>query len=51
MKRVFNQSFHLNLEEMQELELQNQEKLFQSHDASEGISAFIQKKAPDFQGK
>ncbi|WAC11466.1 enoyl-CoA hydratase/isomerase family protein [Dyadobacter pollutisoli] len=51
MKRVFNQSFHLNLEEMQELELQNQEKLFQSHDASEGISAFLQKKAPDFQGK
>jgi 2-(1,2-epoxy-1,2-dihydrophenyl)acetyl-CoA isomerase len=51
MKRVFNQSFHLNLEEMQELELQNQEKLFESHDASEGISAFLQKKSPDFQSK
>lgn len=51
MKRVFNQSFYLNLEEMQELELQNQEKLFQSHDAGEGISAFLQKKSPDFQGK
>ncbi|MEO6286683.1 MAG: enoyl-CoA hydratase [Dyadobacter sp.] len=51
MKQVFNQSFYSNLEEMQELELQNQEKLFQSHDASEGISAFLQKKTPDFQGK
>jgi 2-(1,2-epoxy-1,2-dihydrophenyl)acetyl-CoA isomerase len=51
MKRVLNQSFHLNLEEMQDLERQNQEKLFQTKDSREGISSFLRKEKPDFQGK
>jgi 2-(1,2-epoxy-1,2-dihydrophenyl)acetyl-CoA isomerase len=51
MKQVLNQSFHHNLEEMQDLERQNQEKLFRTNDSREGILAFLQKKSPDFQGK
>ncbi|MCE7067389.1 enoyl-CoA hydratase/isomerase family protein [Dyadobacter sp. CY326] len=51
MKQVFNQSFHSDLAQMQELELINQEKLFNTADAREGITSFLQKKAPDFQGR
>ena len=51
MKLVMNQSFHSDLAQMQELELINQENLFQTADVREGISAFLQKKAPDFQGR
>lgn len=51
MKLVMNQSFHSDLAQMQDLELINQEKLFQTADLREGISAFLQKKAPDFQGR
>lgn len=51
IKQVLNQSFHSDLSQMQQLERINQEKLFNSHDAAEGISSFLQKKKPDFQGK
>jgi len=51
IKQVLNQSFHSDLTQMQRLEMINQEKLFKSHDAIEGISSFLQKKKPDFQGK
>ena len=51
MKLVFNQSFHSNLEQMQALELENQDRLFKTYDAQEGITSFLQKKTPDFQGR
>jgi 2-(1,2-epoxy-1,2-dihydrophenyl)acetyl-CoA isomerase len=51
MKKVLNQSFQSDLLRMQEFERVNQDILFESHDAREGISSFLQKKKPDFQGK
>ncbi|KQS32935.1 enoyl-CoA hydratase/isomerase family protein [Dyadobacter sp. Leaf189] len=51
MKKVLNESSHSDLARMQELERVNQEILFQSADCREGISAFLQKRKPDFQGK
>ena len=51
MKKVLNQSFQSDLARMQEFERINQNILFESHDAREGISSFLQKKKPDFQGR
>ncbi|WP_031530841.1 enoyl-CoA hydratase/isomerase family protein [Dyadobacter crusticola] len=51
MKKVLNESSHSDLARMQELERVNQEILFQSADCREGITAFLQKRKPDFQGK
>ena len=50
MKLVFNQSYQSNLDEMLNLEAINQDKLSKSSDAVEGISSFLQKKKPDYQG-
>ena len=51
MKLVLNQSYESNLTEMLELEAENQDLLSGSQDAQEGITSFIQKKKPDYQGK
>ncbi|WP_439583230.1 enoyl-CoA hydratase/isomerase family protein [Dyadobacter bucti] len=51
MKQVLNQSYESDLQKMLNLEVANQDKLFKSQDAAEGISSFLQKKKPDFQGK
>jgi len=51
MKLVMNKSFYSDLSEMQQHELENQERLFGSYDAQEGIASFLQKKSPDFQGR
>ena len=51
MKHVLNQSYESDLQKMLGLEVVNQDKLFRSQDAAEGISSFLQKKRPDFQGK
>lgn len=51
MKLVMNKSFYSDLSEMQQHELENQERLFRSYDAQEGIASFLQKKSPDFQGR
>lgn len=50
IKLVFNQSFQSNLDEMLTLEAINQDQLSKSSDAAEGISSFLQKKKPDYQG-
>jgi 2-(1,2-epoxy-1,2-dihydrophenyl)acetyl-CoA isomerase len=50
MKLVFNQSYQSELAQMLELEAVHQDALSQSKDAAEGISSFVQKKQPDFQG-
>lgn len=50
MKRAFNQSMHSNLPQMLETERENQEMLFGTQDVKEGISAFLEKRKPDFQG-
>ncbi|SKC13976.1 enoyl-CoA hydratase/isomerase family protein [Dyadobacter psychrophilus] len=51
MKLVMNESFHSDLAKMQQYELENQERLFKTYDAQEGIASFLQKKGPDFQGR
>lgn len=51
IKKVFNQSFESNLTEILNLEMKNQDLLQKTRDASEGISSFLQKKKPDYQGK
>ncbi|GLU54975.1 enoyl-CoA hydratase [Dyadobacter frigoris] len=51
IKKVFNQSFESNLSEILNLEMENQDLLHKTQDAAEGISSFLQKKKPDYQGK
>ncbi|WP_342084799.1 enoyl-CoA hydratase/isomerase family protein [Dyadobacter sp. OTU695] len=51
MKHAFNQSMHSNLPQMLENERESQEMLFGTRDAQEGISAFSEKRKPDFQGE
>ncbi len=51
MKLIFNESFHSNLEQMLELEAQNQQILSETEDVKTGITAFLKKEKPDYQGK
>ncbi|MCF0057679.1 enoyl-CoA hydratase/isomerase family protein [Dyadobacter sp. CY356] len=51
MKKVFNQSFQSSLNEILNLEMENQDLLYHTKDAAEGIASFLQKKKPDYQGK
>ncbi len=51
MKKVLNQSFESNLSEILNLEMENQDMLYKTRDAAEGISSFLQKKKPDYQGR
>ncbi|TLV00318.1 enoyl-CoA hydratase/isomerase family protein [Dyadobacter luticola] len=51
MKKVLNESYQSNLSQIQDFERENQEMLFKTRDAQEGISAFLQKRKPDFQGE
>ncbi|MCF2445379.1 enoyl-CoA hydratase-related protein [Dyadobacter sp. CY345] len=49
MKRVLNRSFESNLSEILNMEMENQDMLYKTRDAAEGISSFLQKKKPDYQ--
>lgn len=51
MKNVLNRSFESNLSEILNLEAENQDILYKTRDAAEGISSFFQKKKPDYQGR
>lgn len=51
MKKVLNKSFESNLSEILNLEMENQDMLYKTSDAGEGISSFLQKKKPDYQGR
>ncbi|WP_025763018.1 enoyl-CoA hydratase/isomerase family protein [Dyadobacter tibetensis] len=51
MKQVLNQSQHSSLEQMLDLERIHQHQLSKTTDAKNGISSFLQKKKPDYQGK
>ena len=51
MKQVLNQSLHSDLGQMLELEALNQDQLGQTHDAAEGIVAFLQKRKAVYRGK
>jgi 2-(1,2-epoxy-1,2-dihydrophenyl)acetyl-CoA isomerase len=51
MKHAFNQSMHSSLPQMLEKERESQEMLFGTRDVKEGISAFLEKRKPDFQGE
>jgi 2-(1,2-epoxy-1,2-dihydrophenyl)acetyl-CoA isomerase len=50
-KRALYQSAHESLERMLDIELDHQLKVFGSDDAGEGLAAFLEKRAPDFQGR
>lgn len=51
IKRAVQSGTDLSLESGLALERELQQQLFQSSDAKEGISAFVEKRAPVFQGK
>jgi len=51
MKKVMNRSFESSLSEILNLEMENQDVLYKTQDAAEGISSFLQKKKPDYQGR
>jgi 2-(1,2-epoxy-1,2-dihydrophenyl)acetyl-CoA isomerase len=51
IKKVLNQSSHSSLEQMLELEAVHQDEAAQSHDFVEGVTAFLQKRPANFQGK
>ncbi|GAB2784327.1 2-(1,2-epoxy-1,2-dihydrophenyl)acetyl-CoA isomerase PaaG [Rhabdobacter roseus] len=51
MKRVLNEAYHSDLPTLLELEAQQQDELGASRDAAEGITAFLQKRKPDYQGR
>jgi len=51
MKKVLNKSFESNLSEILNLEMENQDMLYKTSDAGEGISSFLKKKKPDYQGR
>jgi len=51
MKQVLNQSLHADLAQMLELEAVWQDQLGQTHDAAEGIMAFLQKRKAVYKGK
>ena len=51
MKQILNQSYLSSLEEILELEAISQTICGQSRDFSEGVSSFIEKRLPIFQGK
>ena len=50
IKKLLNQSYHSTLEQMLELEATNQDIAGRTHDFVEGVSAFLEKKLPDFKG-
>jgi len=51
MKLVMNQSLYSDLDQQMEQEAENQDKLGQSADAAEGISAFLMKRSANFSGR
>lgn len=50
-KRALNQGLDLPLPEGLALEASHFQKLFDSHDVKEGMSAFVEKRKPQFQGQ
>jgi 2-(1,2-epoxy-1,2-dihydrophenyl)acetyl-CoA isomerase len=51
MKQVLNQSLESDLAQMLDLEAESQEQLGKTHDAAEGIMAFLQKRKAGYKGK
>jgi enoyl-CoA hydratase len=51
IKRAVQSGWELPLESGLALERENQQLLFESKDAKEGLSAYMEKRAPNFQGK
>jgi 2-(1,2-epoxy-1,2-dihydrophenyl)acetyl-CoA isomerase len=51
MKQIFNQSLESDLATMLELEAAAQDHLGHTHDAAEGIMAFLQKRKANYKGK
>ncbi len=51
IKRAVQSGWELPLESGLALERENQQLLFESSDAKEGLSAYLEKRAPNFEGK
>jgi 2-(1,2-epoxy-1,2-dihydrophenyl)acetyl-CoA isomerase len=51
IKKVLNQSYHSTLEEMLELEATHQDLAGKTQDFVEGVTAFLQKRPTNFQGR
>ncbi len=51
MKKALNRSLYSDLETMLNQEADGQGALGETHDAGEGIMAFLQKRTPDYQGR
>ncbi|MBB3836950.1 2-(1,2-epoxy-1,2-dihydrophenyl)acetyl-CoA isomerase [Runella defluvii] len=51
MKQVMNQAMYSTLDQMLELEATHQDQLGRTHDAAEGIMAFLQKRKAAYRGK
>lgn len=50
IKKMLNQSYHSNLEQMLEIEAVNQDTAGKTVDFEEGVSAFLGKRMPNFKG-
>ena len=51
IKKSFNQSMNNNLEQQLDLESKYQIEAAETEDYSEGVSAFMEKRQPNFKGK
>ena len=49
-KRLLNQSMHNNLEQQLKLESDLQIEASSSNDYNEGVTAFVEKRKPEFKG-